>query len=144
MKTLLKSLSLAVILSLSTAHANINEAQIRATLNGAGLSVPIESIQPSPISSLLLLSLGQGQEPLLITHDLNYVIQGNIEPNPSPKPATGNHPKAKAGTPITNAHKADLLANMTVLKTSINKPPSTTRMSMACCGAFLPVERHFW
>lgn len=116
MKTLLKSLSLAVILSLGTAHANINEAQIRATLNGAGLSIPVESIQPSPISSLLLLSLGQGQEPLLITHDLNYVIQGNIEPNPSPKAATGNHPKAKAGTPITNAHKADLLANMTVLK----------------------------
>lgn len=116
MKTLLKSLSLAVILSLGTAHANINEAQIRATLNGAGLSIPVESIQPSPISSLLLLSLGQVQEPLLITHDLNYVIQGNIEPNPSPKAATGNHPKAKAGTPITNAHKADLLANMTVLK----------------------------
>ena len=57
MRTLLKSLSLAVILSLGTlgtAHASINEQQIRATLNGAGLSVPVESIEPSPINSLLL------------------------------------------------------------------------------------------
>lgn len=116
MNKLIKSISLATILSFGTVHANIDEAQIRNTLVHAGLHAPIENIQTSPINSLLLLTLGQAQEPLLITHDLHYVIQGNIEPNPSPKAAIHSYAKSQAGTPVPDGHKKDLLANMTALK----------------------------
>lgn len=118
MRTSVTKLILAIALSscLSTAYA-IDHEQIHDTLARAGLSTPIERIMPSPIKSLTMLSLSGHQEPLLISQDLNYVIQGNIEPNPSPKVAIDPTViiKAPAGSPISAEHKKALLANMAKL-----------------------------
>lgn len=121
MKKIIKPLILGLALTTGTAIAADNNTTdnhvIRTTLTNAGLTAPIQSIVASPISSLTLLTLGNGQEPLLITDDLQYIIQGNIEPNPSKiLDISKQISTAAAGTPISNAHKTALLSNMTALK----------------------------
>lgn len=106
--------------SLAYATPTIEHQQsIRQTLQNAGLLVPIKHISPSGIDELLLVTLDGQQEPLLITTAANYIIQGNIETNPSPKQSIDSHllnTHQPAGTPVSQEYKAALLANMAKLK----------------------------
>lgn len=119
MKHAIKALltSLLLMASIHTTHAAPTHDDIRRTLVDAGLVVPIADISPSPIASLTQLNLTGDLEPLLITDNLTYIIQGNIETNPSPiTPMREQISTGKAGTPISPSHKAALLANMSHLK----------------------------
>lgn len=106
--------------SLTYAHTATDlEQSLRQTLQGAGLLVPIKNISPSGIEGLLLVALDGQQEPLLITTTADYVIQGNIETNPSPAQPISQHllsAHQAAGTPVSPAYKKALLANMASLK----------------------------
>lgn len=102
--------------ALTTADKH-TDTHLRHTLHQAGLQSPIISISPSPINDMFIVTLSDGQEPLLISRDGKYVIQGQLEHNPSPI-----HPIAPdlltprpAGTPISDDYKHALLANMSVL-----------------------------
>lgn len=114
MKKSITALLLSLTLGISAAHGASHD-DIRQILMSAGLTLPIQSITPSPIAALSQVRL-TGQDPLLISDDLKYIIQGNIETNPSPAVAMdGRISTGRSGTPISQDHKAALLANMTAL-----------------------------
>lgn len=106
-------LALGVLLS-SHVHADEN---IKAILTGAGLTAPIADVRPSGLGELLRVSL-VGAEPLFISQDGRYVLQGVPEKNPSAP--VGISPTLKtpkmAGQMVLDEYKQALLANMTSLK----------------------------
>ncbi|MCL1624092.1 thioredoxin fold domain-containing protein [Moraxella sp. Tifton1] len=115
-----KIITLLVISMVIGAAQGANPTEIRTMLMNAGLTAPIQHITPSPIKTLSQVTL-LGQEPLLISDDLQYIILGNIETNPSKILNTDHHiSTGKAGTPISQDHKKALLSNMTAL-TKIDK-----------------------
>lgn len=104
--------------STSVIHAQNHHQTIKHTLQNAGLLVPITSITPSGLDDVWMVSLDK-QEPLLITSDTRFVIQGNIENNPSPKVEIAAHllnTQAAAGTPVSLTYKQALLDNTRQLK----------------------------
>ncbi|MDO4897468.1 MAG: thioredoxin fold domain-containing protein [Moraxella sp.] len=109
-----KILALCVALACQMAVANDD---IVRTLHGAGLTLPVRDVRPSVIGQLLQVRL-DGAEPIFITKDKRYVLQGTIEPNPSPVVQIADELKTpqRAGTPVSSAYKRALLANMTALK----------------------------
>lgn len=115
----LRSAVLGMALTLSVpALANDAHTTIKTTLQNAGLTTPISSIAPSGVGELLTITLGGGQEPLLITPDTRYIIQGKIESNPSPAVPIDKalQTKQPAGTPVSAEYKQALLANTKQLK----------------------------
>lgn len=114
-------LVLVVCLGVSISHAQYPHDDyhtVRTALHGAGLTAPINTINPSGIGELLVMTLGGVQEPLLITPQADYIIQGNIENNPSPIVPIDKalQTTRSTGTPVTDEYKQALLANTKQLK----------------------------
>ncbi len=97
---------------------------IKQLLNGAGMTAPIASITPSKLPSMYQVMLTQTpgaepQPPLHITADGHYILQGELNPNPSPKKSTP--PKEApsqtlSGMPVSKELRASILANTSLLK----------------------------
>lgn len=118
----MKKLFLLWALSLMTslpALAHVDSAtitHINQTLKNNNLP-QAHSIETTPIDGLLSVRL-PNLSPMLITQDGRFVIDGEIEPNPSPAvsvdPMWLKH--GKVGTPVPEAYKQALLANTRALK----------------------------
>lgn len=95
---------------------NSIDTQIRQTLQNAGIKVPVLSIEPSRLPNMYRVNL-DGQPPLHVTADGQYVIQGELQINPSPTvtapPKEANQP---LGNPVSATLRQSLLANMSLLK----------------------------
>ncbi|WP_230656315.1 disulfide isomerase DsbC N-terminal domain-containing protein [Psychrobacter sp. I-STPA10] len=92
------------------------QQHIRQTLQNAGIKVAILSIVPSKLPNMYQVNLA-GQPPLHITADGQYVMQGELHPNPSPHLSTPSvEPKQPLGSPVSAALRQSLLANMSQLK----------------------------
>lgn len=113
-KLLLLCLALMVGQSVQMVSASDEIARI---LNQAGLTLPIKEVKPAKVGNLQEVHL-VGAEPIFISQDGRYVLQGNIEPNPSPARPIADELKVAqtAGTPISLTYKQAILANMTSLK----------------------------
>ena len=105
-----------LVMALMVSSAWANDEVVRL-LNEAGMTAPIKEVRPAIIGDMWQVRL-EGSEPLLISKDKRYVLQGNIEKNPSPAVKIDNAIKqqGQAGHPITPAYKEALLKNMTALK----------------------------
>ncbi|WP_227428943.1 disulfide isomerase DsbC N-terminal domain-containing protein [Psychrobacter sp. I-STPA6b] len=89
---------------------------IRQTLSDAGIKVAILDITPSNLPNMYQVNL-EGQPPLHITADGQYVIQGELRPNPSPIRATPpEEASSSLGSPVSNELRQALLANMSQLQ----------------------------
>lgn len=102
--------------------AKKNQA-IRETLIQAGMTAPIASITPSKLPSMYQVTLvpqgAKPQPPLHITADSQYILQGDLRDNPSPKkstPPSEAPSKTLSGMPVSAALRASLLANTSFLK----------------------------
>lgn len=105
----------AHLLSQPTAQA---ETQIRQILKSAGIKPEILSITPSELPNMYEVML-QGQPALHITADGRYVLQGELQPNPSPQVATAPTQSAEqtqAGMPVSDELRAAMMKNMSLLK----------------------------
>lgn len=112
MKKWLLCLGLALSVS-AGATSNIKEILVNA-----GLTTPIKDIRSSMIEGLWQVHLDEA-EPLFVSQDGRYVLQGTPEPNPSPKVAISSSLTTstdKAGKPVSDEYHQALLANMTSLK----------------------------
>ena len=97
---------------------------IKQTLRSAGMTVPIVSIQPSKLPSMYQVTLAQSsttepQLPLHITEDAQYILQGELQPNPSPKKSTPPKEapsKTLSGIPVSESLRASILSNSSLLK----------------------------
>ncbi len=101
------------------------DSRLRQLLTQAGIKTQISSIVPSNLPNMYQVNLA-GQLPLHITEDGKYVIQGELQKNPSKRvvtktPARGT--SAQAGKPVSASVKADILANMDALKNMSTKTP---------------------
>lgn len=101
------------------------ESRLRQILTQAGIKTQIISIAPSHLPNMYQIDLAD-QPPLHITEDGRYVIQGELQKNPSKRvvtktPARGN--RAQAGMPVSAAVKSAVLANMNELKNMSTKTP---------------------
>lgn len=101
------------------------ESRLRQILTQAGIKTQIISIAPSHLPNMYQIDLAD-QPPLHITEDGRYVIQGELQKNPSKRvvtktPARGN--SAQAGMPVSAAVKSAVLANMNELKNMSTKTP---------------------
>lgn len=111
-----------------SAHASNDETKvrdIRQTLLTAGLTAPIESIEPAAIKNLYQINIKDQQNNIItlyIDDSINYVIKGDLIPNPSHITPI-NIPHGKTGTPLTPEHKAALLKNMSELTAVDNNTP---------------------
>lgn len=117
MKQVIFSIFLAITIWIGNfAHADEND--IKNTLYGAGLEAEIENIRPSGIGDLLLVEIKNGTNPILITPNGDYLIQGRPEANPSPAVAIAKSLQVTqpAGTPVSGKYKDLLLANSKSLK----------------------------
>lgn len=101
------------------------ESRLRQVLTQAGIKTQILAIAPSNLPNMYQVDLA-GQPPLHITADGKYVIQGELQKNPSkrvnkqtPKRATS----AQAGSYVSTEVKSSLLANMGALKNMSAKTP---------------------
>lgn len=98
--------------------------RIRNILNSAGITNPIESIEPSELPSMYQINLVQqpglkSQPPLHITADGYYILQGELRANPSPKKSTPpQEPPSKtmSGMPVSDKLRASILQNSSLLK----------------------------
>ena len=98
--------------------------KITQLLQGAGMTAPITSITPSKLPSMYQITLAQtpGAEPQLplhITADGNYMLQGELNANPSPKKSTPPKEvpsKTLSGMPVSKDLRASILANSSLLK----------------------------
>ena len=90
---------------------------IKAILIEAGLTTPIIDVRPSRLNGLWQVHL-DGAEPIFVSQDGRYVLQGVPESNPSPKVAIDSPLKNTriAGQPVSDEYHQALLANMTSLK----------------------------
>ena len=100
------------------------DSQLRELLTQAGIKTQITSIVPSKLPNMYQVNLSE-QRPLHITEDGKYVIQGELQQNPSKRVVTKAAPRSsdQVGKPISASLKADLLANMGALKNMSAKTP---------------------
>lgn len=113
--------------SISNAAAPSSSVQqrIRQTLQQAGIKPKITSIKPSQLPNMYQVTL-EGQPPLHITGDGQYVLQGELQPNPSPKvstPPADAIQQAKTGAPVSPALRQSMLKNMSLLKNMTAETP---------------------
>lgn len=110
--------------STKAVSAAINN-RLREVLQQAGIKAQITSIARSHLPNMYQIDLAE-QPPLHITEDGKYVIQGELQKNPSKRvvtktPARSN--SAQAGMPVSAAVKTAILANMGALKNMSAKTP---------------------
>ena len=113
--------------SIQNTKATVSKAvdsQLRELLTQAGIKTQITSIVPSKLPNMYQVNLA-GQLPLHITEDGKYVIQGELQKNPSKRVVTKatQRSSAQVGKPVNSSLKADLLANMGALKNMSTKTP---------------------
>lgn len=116
----LKKPALALALSLSLVATLPSFASTTPTINqiltNNGLT-QAKSIEPTAIKGLLKV-VPEGFLPVLMSDDGRFIIEGDIENNPSPAvsidPALLQH--GTVGTAVNDAYKQALLANMRTLK----------------------------
>ena len=101
------------------------DQRLRQVLTQAGIKTQITAIVPSKLPNMYQVDLA-GQLPLHITEDGKYVIQGELQKNPSKRvvtqtPARGT--SAQVGKPVSASVKSDMLANMAALKNMSAKTP---------------------
>ncbi|UNU74224.1 thioredoxin fold domain-containing protein [Moraxella nasovis] len=117
----LSQLLLAISISLASSSLFAKDVDtavtnIRQVLSQALPSHTNFSISPSPIADLYTVNSPNGGESILITKNADYAILGNIENNPSDSVAITADTAGESGTPVSDAYKSDLLANMADLK----------------------------
>ena len=101
------------------------DSHLRQVLAQAGIKTQITSIAPSHLPSMYQVNLA-GQSPLHMTADGKYVIQGELQKNPSKRLVTKALPRSRseqAGQPVSEAVKSSMLANMSALKNMSDKTP---------------------
>ena len=94
------------------------DSHLRQVLTEVGIKAQILSIEPSNLPNMYQVNLA-GQPPLHITADGKYVIQGDLQKNPSPrkvKQTPARATSAQAGEYVSAAVKSSLLENMSALK----------------------------
>jgi len=104
--------------------ANVDK-RLRQILTQAGIKTQITSIVPSKLPNMYQVNLA-GQLPLHITEDGRYVIQGELQKNPSKQVVTKTPVRstsAQVGEPVNMSVKSDMLANMAALKNMSAKTP---------------------
>ncbi|MDE4454232.1 disulfide isomerase DsbC N-terminal domain-containing protein [Psychrobacter sp. DAB_AL62B] len=101
------------------------DSRLRQLLTQAGIKTQITSIAPSKLPNMYQVNLAE-QLPLHITKDGKYVIQGELQKNPSKRVVTKVPPRsnrAQIGKPVSASVKSDILANMEALKNMSAKTP---------------------
>ncbi|WP_201508342.1 disulfide isomerase DsbC N-terminal domain-containing protein [Psychrobacter alimentarius] len=101
------------------------DKRLRQVLTQAGIKTQITSIVPSKLPNMYQVNLA-GQPPLHITKDGRYVIQGELQKNPSKRVVTKTPVRstsAQVGKPVSAAVKSAMLANMSALKNMNEKTP---------------------
>ena len=101
------------------------DSQLRQLLSQAGIKTQITSIVVSKLPNMYQVNLA-GQPPLHITEDGKYVIQGELQKNPSKRVVTktpARSSSAQVGKPVSASVKSDILANMSALKNMSTKTP---------------------
>ncbi|WP_394209675.1 disulfide isomerase DsbC N-terminal domain-containing protein [Psychrobacter piscatorii] len=101
------------------------DKRLRQVLTQAGIKTQITSIAPSNLPNMYQVSLA-GQPPLHITEDGRYVIQGELQKNPSKRVVTKTPVRstsAQVGKPVSAAVKSAMLANTRALKNMSAKTP---------------------
>jgi len=101
------------------------DKRLRQLLTQAGIKTQITSIVPSKLPNMYQVNL-VGQLPLHITKDGNYVIQGELQKNPSKRVVTKTPVRSnrdQIGKPVSATVKSSLLANMNALKNMSAKTP---------------------
>ncbi|WP_244658208.1 disulfide isomerase DsbC N-terminal domain-containing protein, partial [Psychrobacter celer] len=101
------------------------DSHLRQVLTQAGIKTQITSIAPSNLPNMYQVTLA-GQAPLHITKDGKYVIQGELQKNPSKRVVTKTLPRShreQIGQPVSAAVKSAMLANMSALKNMSHKTP---------------------
>jgi len=104
--------------------ATVDE-RLRQLLTQAGIKTQITSIVLSKLPNMYQVNLA-GQLPLHITEDGRYVIQGELQKNPSERVVTKTPVRstsAQLGKPVSASTKSDILANMSALKNMSAKTP---------------------
>ncbi|MGP4733346.1 MULTISPECIES: disulfide isomerase DsbC N-terminal domain-containing protein [unclassified Psychrobacter] len=107
-----------------TVSATVDK-RLRQILTQAGIKTQITSIVPSKLPNMYQVNLA-GQLPLHITEDGRYVIQGELQKNPSKQVVTKTPVRstsAQVGKPLNTSVKSDMLANMAALKNMSTKTP---------------------
>ncbi len=101
------------------------DSHLRQVLTAVGIKTQILTIEKSNLPNLYQINLA-GQPPLHITADGKYVIQGELQKNPS-KPINKQLQKRatsdQAGSYVGAEGKSSLLANMSALKNMSSKTP---------------------
>ncbi|MGM8889648.1 disulfide isomerase DsbC N-terminal domain-containing protein [Psychrobacter sp. 1Y1] len=101
------------------------DKRLRQVLTQAGIKTQITSIVPSKLPNMYQVNLA-GQLPLHITEDGRYVVQGELQKNPSKRVVTKTPVRstsAQVGEPVNTSVKSDMLANMAALKNMSAKTP---------------------
>ena len=101
------------------------DKRLRQVLTQAGIKTQITSIVPSKLPNMYQVNLA-GQLPLHITEDGRYVIQGELQKNPSKQVVTKTPVRstsAQVGEPVSASVKSNMLANMAALKNMSAKIP---------------------
>ena len=101
------------------------DQRLRQVLTQAGIKTQITSIVPSNLPNMYQVNLA-GQLPLHITEDGRYVIQGELQKNPSKRVVTktpARSTSAQVGKPVSASVRSDMLANMAALKNMSAKTP---------------------
>lgn len=105
------------------------DKRLRQILTQAGIKTQITSIVPSKLPNMYQVNLA-GQLPLHITEDGRYVIQGDLQKNPSQQVITETPTRSdsaanssKVGKPVSASVKSSMLANMSALKNMSTKTP---------------------
>ena len=101
------------------------DSKLRQVLKQAGIKAQITSIVASNLPNMYQVNL-VGQPPLHISADGKYVIQGNLQKNPSKRQVTkipARSTSAQIGMPVSAVVKSDMLANMSALKNMSAKTP---------------------
>lgn len=101
------------------------DSKLRQVLKQAGIKTEITSIAPSNLPNMYQINL-EGQPPLHITESGQYVIQGELQKNPSKRLVTETPVRsssAQAGIPVNPKTKDGMLANMGALKNMSTKTP---------------------
>ncbi|MGE6244461.1 disulfide isomerase DsbC N-terminal domain-containing protein [Psychrobacter proteolyticus] len=107
-----------------TVSATVDK-RLRQVLTQAGIKTQITSIVPSKLPNMYQVNLA-GQLPLHITEDGRYVIQGELQKNPSKRVVTKTPVRstsAQVGEPVSASVKSSMLANMAALKNMSAKTP---------------------
>ena len=101
------------------------DKRLRQVLTQAGIKTQITSIVPSKLPNMYQVNLA-GQPPLHITKDGRYVIQGELQKNPSKRVVTKTPVRstsAQVGKPVSASVKSALLKNTRALKNMSAKTP---------------------